>query len=252
MAGIRPKQPQLESLFVASAKHGFDADTIKEEIGSLLGSRSIPHKIEPKTDGRGSSSSFHICVDNAHKAATHEVLKRIVTADIRAAGARPNRPINSKILAIPPHELLAPLFSPDGTVRELYSPSEKTGVTGARTAALLVNMSEAPPNGTILIPTAGYNSEALAAALAGHSVTVGDISPWVITGKIKSQWYSGLPNPLEGHLKQRFEESLRKLHKRGLPLERLGNIRYVRWDARKLPIADHADFGAVIFRPSTR
>lgn len=247
MAGARPKSPKLEGRFVAHSKYGFGKDAVREEIRSLLNSRGIPHKIE--INGRRKNHFLSISVDEDHESVAHEALERAVTGSIRRVTGGVKRKINRKMLVIPPRKLVVPRFDDGGRIRELYTPSTSRGATGARAATLMVNMSEAPRNGKILIPTLGYGIEAIAAALAGHNVIAGDIGKLALIGKTTIGWYSGGHHQLERSLEEKLERNLSIVNELELPLERLKNIHIAQWDANRLPISNDANFDSSIFDP---
>ena len=99
----------------------------------------------------------------------------------------------------------------------------------------------------------GFNFEGIAASLAGHSVTGGDIHRWTSAGRARVRAYAGKAGlELTGAQLEHLQASRMRLIGAGLPLERLERISHARWDARKLPLRDNFFDGAVFDPPFNR
>jgi hypothetical protein len=221
-----------------------------EEARCLLNPLGIKYGlVRRKLTRNAGTSVFNLFIRPHDEPVVRGGLERLVSgrAMLRASSAI----INRQPHALSPEQMVYPLLHEEGRVRHLISPAR--GVASAKQAALAVNLLGLAPGKKVLAPMMGWGSEAVAAALAGHSVVGGDISPWLKAGRARILAYVGRHGlELTPSQRLRVAESVRKAQATGLPLERLENIFHVRWDARRLPLGGGRFDAAVLDPPHNR
>ncbi len=234
----------LTHKFTVAPRTNMQTDLVTEELKSLLAPNGVTYLTHPKAKSK-KTLGMHAEGNSAELLVT--LLRRVISSQIYGHGT--SDVVNTLPLAMEPNRVYAPLFTQDFKVRGVYRPASNTGVTSAKYSALMVNLLDVPLGSDVVVPTAGYLGETMAAALAGHNVFAGDISKWVLTGVEKLKFYTGDSRlTLTADDFSDVERSVRKHLEMGIPLHKLRNIQIFRWNAIKIPFKD-GRFDAAVFDP---
>ncbi|MFH1448534.1 MAG: hypothetical protein ABIG39_06750 [Candidatus Micrarchaeota archaeon] len=245
--GLSEMSAGAMTTFTLAPRYGMPATLVLEETRSLLSSNGITHMLSLKDNCK---KTIVLEAENGPlsngNVSSH--LSRVVSACVYMSGR--SRIVNTTLLAMEPNKTYAPLFDMEGKVRQLYRPTDLAGATGAKYAALMVNLLDVKPNSRIIVPTGGYLFETIAGALCGHRVFVGDISPWVKTGREKIRLYTGDSTlELSASDSSTIRNSILEHKAMGIPLERLRNISFSRWNAVHLPFRNGTFEGSMFDPP---
>ncbi len=247
--GFKDSQPRFTARhlkFTVVPREDMPIGLVLEEIKSLLLSNEVLSTAAIK-EKRTATFELDVEMTPICDGAVASILSRMISASVYEFGT--SKVVNKSPLAMEPNMSYAPLFDGNGRVRTLYRPTNHAGATGAKYAALMVNLLGEPPGSSMLVPMGGYLGEAIAGALCGYHVTVGDISPWVKTGREKVRFYTGESTlELSEADYVRVRDSVAEHRRRGIPLERLRNIEFSRWNATRLPFRKEA-FDCSAFDP---